>query len=319
MAGAALPDDAVRRRRARATRADAYRVLGDGLRALQALELLPSPVCGRRPALRWIRTREPLKLTFDEADVELLSKLMQGTDEKYRFSAALPGAPGDDRPRGAAGVLAAGRRRLRRARRAPEGVVVLPSAGARPDRPRRAGALQGGQALDRSTAPTSTGDPEVQLGPAASRRSTATGGAARPPPCPAAPRSPPAAHPLTVGAHAAERPPHHQQRGARSARASRSPRVAVNGAAAARRRRAAACSGSSTVTGTHLGRPTTASWSGCTATAPPCAASRRRRRGAAPADRADGRRCRSRRRAARRRVPRRSLRVNGQQARRARR
>src|SRR4029077_2029861 len=31
----------------------------------------------------------PLKITFDEADVDLLSKLMQGSDEKYRLSAAL--------------------------------------------------------------------------------------------------------------------------------------------------------------------------------------------------------------------------------------
>ena len=31
---------------------------------------------------------EPLKITFDRADAELLSKIMQGTDEKYRVSAA---------------------------------------------------------------------------------------------------------------------------------------------------------------------------------------------------------------------------------------
>jgi hypothetical protein len=62
--------------------------LGIGLRALQELSflslssiLLPpdiSAALGDNP--------EVLKITFDEAPSELLSKLMQGTDEKYRFS-----------------------------------------------------------------------------------------------------------------------------------------------------------------------------------------------------------------------------------------
>ncbi len=36
---------------------------------------------------------EPLKLTFDETNVELLSKLMQGSDEKYRLSVAFQVRP----------------------------------------------------------------------------------------------------------------------------------------------------------------------------------------------------------------------------------
>lgn len=62
--------------------ADAHRLLGRGLAALQEMNFLrPStPQLAKNP--------EPLKITFDEADVELLSKLMQGTDEKYRISAA---------------------------------------------------------------------------------------------------------------------------------------------------------------------------------------------------------------------------------------
>ena len=64
----------------------AHEDLGEGLRALQELSFLPltnasadiMQVLGENP--------EPLKITFDEASSELLSKLMQGTDEKYRFS-----------------------------------------------------------------------------------------------------------------------------------------------------------------------------------------------------------------------------------------
>jgi len=34
-----------------------------------------------------------MKITFDNATTELLSKVMQGTDEKYRFSAAFEVRP----------------------------------------------------------------------------------------------------------------------------------------------------------------------------------------------------------------------------------
>jgi len=61
----------------------AHEYLGQGIRALQELSFLPltSPIDA---ALK--DNPEPLKITFDETPSDLLSKLMQGPDEKYRFS-----------------------------------------------------------------------------------------------------------------------------------------------------------------------------------------------------------------------------------------
>lgn len=65
----------------------AHHNLGQAVRALQALSFLqlnhtvPEVI---RKALK--DNPEDLKITFDEVTSELLSKLMQGTDEKYRFS-----------------------------------------------------------------------------------------------------------------------------------------------------------------------------------------------------------------------------------------
>jgi len=65
----------------------AHGLLGSGLSVLQQMSLLrPSA-----PALA--RSPEPLRITFDDADVELLSKVMQGSDEKYRVSAAFQVRP----------------------------------------------------------------------------------------------------------------------------------------------------------------------------------------------------------------------------------
>lgn len=70
--------------------AEAHEHIGVGLRALQELNYLSltsialSPGSGILPALE--DNPEPLKITFDDVNSELLSKLMQGTDEKYRFS-----------------------------------------------------------------------------------------------------------------------------------------------------------------------------------------------------------------------------------------
>ncbi len=69
--------------------AGAHRLLGQGMAALQELNYLRPPA----PNLPLARNPEPLKITFEEADVELLSKLMQGTDERYRVSAALQVRP----------------------------------------------------------------------------------------------------------------------------------------------------------------------------------------------------------------------------------
>jgi hypothetical protein len=67
----------------------AHKLLGKGLAALQGLNFI-------RPAATdtaLAKNPESLKITFDEADAELLSKIMQGTDEKYRVSAAFQVRP----------------------------------------------------------------------------------------------------------------------------------------------------------------------------------------------------------------------------------
>jgi hypothetical protein len=67
---------------------EAHGFLGEGIRALQELSFLPligstSPL-NVRNALK--DNPEALKITFDQTPSDLLSKLMQGTDEKYRCS-----------------------------------------------------------------------------------------------------------------------------------------------------------------------------------------------------------------------------------------
>lgn len=60
---------------------DAQGNLGEGLRALQQLAYLPeSSFAALLP------NPEPLKITFDPTDSDLLSKIMQGPDDKYHFS-----------------------------------------------------------------------------------------------------------------------------------------------------------------------------------------------------------------------------------------
>jgi hypothetical protein len=65
---------------------DAHELLGRGMSALQELAYLSisSAPANIQQALH--KNPEPLKITFDEVTVELLSKLMQGSDEKYRLS-----------------------------------------------------------------------------------------------------------------------------------------------------------------------------------------------------------------------------------------
>jgi hypothetical protein len=61
--------------------------LGSGLAALQEMNFL-------RPLNAALRDNpEPLKLTFDEAPLDTLSKLMQGPDSRYRFSMAFQVRP----------------------------------------------------------------------------------------------------------------------------------------------------------------------------------------------------------------------------------
>lgn len=66
---------------------EAHEYLGIAIRALQELNPLPltAPIDG--DILKALGDNpEPLKISFDETPSDLLSKLMQGTDEKYRFS-----------------------------------------------------------------------------------------------------------------------------------------------------------------------------------------------------------------------------------------
>jgi hypothetical protein len=62
---------------------DAHEFLGEGISVLQELSLLPLRN-SYTDAL--IDNPEVLKITFDETPSDLISKLMQGPDDKYRFS-----------------------------------------------------------------------------------------------------------------------------------------------------------------------------------------------------------------------------------------
>src|SRR5712692_5395427 len=65
----------------------AYENLGAGIRALQELSLLPLTPGLPAPLLKALSDNpEDLTITFDEASTDLLSKVMQGSDEKYRLS-----------------------------------------------------------------------------------------------------------------------------------------------------------------------------------------------------------------------------------------
>lgn len=65
---------------------EAHEYLGEGMRVLQELSFLPlnSLLTESFPALN--PNPEALKITFDPTSSELISKLMQGPDEKYRCS-----------------------------------------------------------------------------------------------------------------------------------------------------------------------------------------------------------------------------------------
>ena len=102
--------------------ADAHSLLGEGMLALQELNFL------HPNSLALADNPEPLKITFDTADSELLSTVMQGTDEKYRLSAAFQVRPiliaPSATPRYSLPVKSVGPPDA-------EGVVVLPSLGPR--------------------------------------------------------------------------------------------------------------------------------------------------------------------------------------------
>lgn len=74
--------------------ADAHELLGRGLSALQELNFLRlDALVASDVRLALENSPEPLKITVDEAPADLLSKIMQGTDEKYRLSVAFEVRP----------------------------------------------------------------------------------------------------------------------------------------------------------------------------------------------------------------------------------
>ena len=69
--------------------AAAHDLLGRGMSALHELNFLRlDPLVALNVRLALENNPEPLKLTFDESNVDLLSKIMQGTEERYRLSVA---------------------------------------------------------------------------------------------------------------------------------------------------------------------------------------------------------------------------------------
>lgn len=74
--------------------ADAHELLGRGVSALHELNFLTlDAMVASDVRLALENNPESLKVTFDEAPADLLSKIMQGTDEKYRLSIAFQVRP----------------------------------------------------------------------------------------------------------------------------------------------------------------------------------------------------------------------------------
>lgn len=72
----------------------AYEYLGEGISALQELSVFPlTPGLTTRIVDALGDNPEDLKITFDDAPTDLLSKIMQGSDEKYRLSIAFQVRP----------------------------------------------------------------------------------------------------------------------------------------------------------------------------------------------------------------------------------
>ncbi len=72
----------------------AHMLLGRGVAALHELNYLRlDPMVALDVRLALENNPEPLKLTFDESSVDLMSKLMQGAEERYRLSVAFQVRP----------------------------------------------------------------------------------------------------------------------------------------------------------------------------------------------------------------------------------
>jgi hypothetical protein len=74
--------------------ASAHELLGRGMAALHELNFLSLDDAVAADVRRALENNpEPLKITFDETPADLVSKIMQGTDEKYRLSVAFQVRP----------------------------------------------------------------------------------------------------------------------------------------------------------------------------------------------------------------------------------
>jgi hypothetical protein len=74
--------------------AAAHDLLGRGIAALHEINILRlDGLVALDVRLALESNPEPLKITFDESSADLLSKIMQGTDERYRLSAAFQVRP----------------------------------------------------------------------------------------------------------------------------------------------------------------------------------------------------------------------------------
>jgi len=98
----------------------AHELLGEGVLALEEMNF-------QRPsAVQLADNPEPLKISFDEGNTDLLSRIMQGTDERYRLSTAFQIRPiliaPSDPPSYAPLVQTVGPP-------GDEGVIVIPSMG----------------------------------------------------------------------------------------------------------------------------------------------------------------------------------------------
>lgn len=72
----------------------AHELLGRGMSALHELNVLALDAAVEPSVAQALENNpEPLKLSFDESGVEMLSKVMQGTDERYRLSVAFEMRP----------------------------------------------------------------------------------------------------------------------------------------------------------------------------------------------------------------------------------
>jgi len=74
--------------------AAAHDLLGRGMSAIHELNFLRlDPLVAPSVRLALENNPEPLKLTFDESNIDVLAKVMQGNDERYRLSVAFQVRP----------------------------------------------------------------------------------------------------------------------------------------------------------------------------------------------------------------------------------